>query len=230
MAKREGIKPPKFAGEFAVCDFEAEPMPVLSLYAPPPPRPLDDWRMTLVDARGRRFEAGRKHLAVLPRVRERRPFICQIFHWRETVEWEGVRLVDLLDLLTTPPPRTPRLPAPLDPPPHDSYLTFYAADGRYFETLPQAMARDPRVLLAFGMNGAPLPHAHGGPVRLVVPFLQGYKSVKWLDRVHVHPEDPLGTKRLLGQSRSAYLTGAEWQEMAETVTVLPSREGALAEV
>ena len=46
--------------------------------------------------------------------------------------------------------------------------------------LPLAVARDPDTLLVWGMNGAPLPVAHGGPVRLLVPGWAGIASTKWL--------------------------------------------------
>jgi DMSO/TMAO reductase YedYZ molybdopterin-dependent catalytic subunit len=64
-------------------------------------------------------------------------------------------------------------------------------------------------MLAFGMNGAPLSHEYGGPLRLVVPYLQGYKSVKWLRRIHSYRHDPAGIKELLGQSKSGAL-GQAW--------------------
>ena len=40
-----------------------------------------------------------------------------------------------------------------------------------------------RAILATHMNGAPLPGAHGGPVRLVVPGYYGTMNVKWLSRL-----------------------------------------------
>ena len=48
-------------------------------------------------------------------------------------------------------------------------------------TIPQATADE--VLLAWAMNGAPLPPQHGYPLRLVVPGWYGMTSVKWLERI-----------------------------------------------
>ncbi len=50
-------------------------------------------------------------------------------------------------------------------------------------TLDQALADD--VLVAWIMNGEPLPRDHGFPVRLVVPGWYGMASVKWLAQIHV---------------------------------------------
>ena len=46
--------------------------------------------------------------------------------------------------------------------------------------LPLTVARDPGVMLVWGMNGEPLPVAHGGLVRLLVPGWAGIASTKWL--------------------------------------------------
>jgi DMSO/TMAO reductase YedYZ molybdopterin-dependent catalytic subunit len=56
-------------------------------------------------------------------------------------------------------------------------------DGRqvgFERSLPLDVARDPDVLVAWGMNGAPLAPEHGAPVRLIVPGWYGVASVKWL--------------------------------------------------
>jgi DMSO/TMAO reductase YedYZ molybdopterin-dependent catalytic subunit len=53
-------------------------------------------------------------------------------------------------------------------------------------------ANRPEVLLAYEMNGAPLPQNHGAPVRLVAPGWYGVANVKWLDHVHVQETRYMG--------------------------------------
>ena len=56
----------------------------------------------------------------------------------------------------------------------------------YERALPIAEARD--AILAYDMNGAPLPPQHGFPLRLVVPGWYGMQNVKWLTRITVLEE------------------------------------------
>ena len=52
-------------------------------------------------------------------------------------------------------------------------------------SLPLADAMGEEVLLAYGVNGLPLPPQHGAPLRLLVPGWYGMASVKWLRRITV---------------------------------------------
>ncbi|MCR9293264.1 MAG: molybdopterin-dependent oxidoreductase [bacterium] len=42
---------------------------------------------------------------------------------------------------------------------------------------------DPPVFLAYKLNGDPIPLSRGGPVRMIVPWAYGFKSIKWLQRI-----------------------------------------------
>lgn len=52
-------------------------------------------------------------------------------------------------------------------------------------SIPLARALSPEVVLAYEMNGAPLPAIHGAPLRLLVPGYIGARSVKWLGEIAV---------------------------------------------
>jgi DMSO/TMAO reductase YedYZ molybdopterin-dependent catalytic subunit len=50
----------------------------------------------------------------------------------------------------------------------------------------------PENMLAYEMNGEPLPHYHGKPVRLIVPGWYGVANVKWLTQIHVQSTRYMG--------------------------------------
>ncbi|ORA34530.1 sulfite oxidase [Mycobacterium aquaticum] len=101
-----------------------------------------------------------------------------------TAAWCGVRLADVLDAAGVY--RRDGL--------HVEFLApDIAAEARpaqaYGSSIPLEKAMSHEVLLAWQMNGQPLPRAHGGPVRAVVPGYIGARSVKWITAVTVrdHP-------------------------------------------
>jgi DMSO/TMAO reductase YedYZ molybdopterin-dependent catalytic subunit len=72
-------------------------------------------------------------------------------------------------------------------------------ETQYFErSLPLADALREEVLLAYAMNGQPLPPQHGFPLRLIVPGWYGMTSVKWLERITVLDEPFEGYQQARG--------------------------------
>ncbi len=60
--------------------------------------------------------------------------------------------------------------------------------------LPIAKALAPETLIAFAMNGEPLPRLHGGPLRIVAPGFPGSAWQKWLDRIELRASEHDGEK------------------------------------
>lgn len=96
------------------------------------------------------------------------------------VTFGGPKLTDVLAIFD--PPVNPRRDV--------RFVTAEGADGPpeggsrpdFEHSLPLNDVMD-RAILATHMNGEPLPGAHGGPVRLVVPGYYGTMNVKWLSRL-----------------------------------------------
>lgn len=110
-------------------------------------------------------------LQALPATRLVREFQC-VTGWRvPNVHWEGVRLSDLLDAVGVKPGA--------------AALAFDSYDQVDTESLTLEQARLPNVMIAYRMLGAPITVEHGGPVRLYVAPMFGYKSLKWLSAVRV---------------------------------------------
>jgi DMSO/TMAO reductase YedYZ molybdopterin-dependent catalytic subunit len=64
-------------------------------------------------------------------------------------------------------------------------VRFTSFDGVYTESLTLDQARRRDVLVATQMLGEPVRHDHGGPVRLFVAPMYGYKSLKWLGGIEL---------------------------------------------
>jgi len=96
------------------------------------------------------------------------------------IRWGGFRFEELLKRVTRKPGA--------------DYAVFHAigqtasrpaGQGHYVESFPVSDLVDARqqCLLALSMDGEPLPHDHGAPLRVVAPFSLGYKNIKYVRRV-----------------------------------------------
>jgi sulfite oxidase len=73
------------------------------------------------------------------------------------------------------------------------HIIFEGEDGVQ-ASIPIEKALDPYgdVLLAYEMNGEPLPREHGAPLRVVVPGVVGIRNIKWLTKAHTSTEEAQG--------------------------------------
>ncbi|KAI9709782.1 MAG: hypothetical protein M1820_003185 [Bogoriella megaspora] len=121
--------------------------------------------------------------------------------------------------------------------PSDIHLEFYGADTyvkkgnvyNYVVSVPWRKAKVNEVLLAWDMNGEPLRHIHGFPLRTVVFGYIGARSVKWLYRVKAikgPSRAPVQMKEYLyytpqvGKQNAAYSNGFSIQDMPVSSAIM----------
>ncbi|MEI7932416.1 MAG: molybdopterin-binding protein [Alphaproteobacteria bacterium] len=100
--------------------------------------------------------------------------------WSSIGQWKGAKLSDLLDQVKLKP--------------ETRFLVFHCMDSlgaadpdpkkwKYYESIDLTDARHAQTILAYEMNGRPLPVAHGAPLRLRVERQLGYKQAKYVQRI-----------------------------------------------
>jgi DMSO/TMAO reductase YedYZ molybdopterin-dependent catalytic subunit len=131
-------------------------------------------------------------LKAMPPTRMTKDFQC-VTGWRvHDVKWTGVRLADLLDQAGAKEGAWG--------------IRFLSFDGIYTETLTMEQARRNDVIVAYEMDGKPVSSAHGGPARLYVAPMYGYKSIKWLETIEVSQNPaPAGYWEVRGYDTDAWI-------------------------
>jgi DMSO/TMAO reductase YedYZ molybdopterin-dependent catalytic subunit/thiosulfate reductase cytochrome b subunit len=101
--------------------------------------------------------------------------------WTSIGEWSGLPLAQLVDLVR--------------PLPQARYICFLTMQdnstdepsshggGQFYEVIDLELAYKPQTLLAYEMNGRPLPIKHGAPLRLRVETQVGFKMAKWINQI-----------------------------------------------
>jgi DMSO/TMAO reductase YedYZ molybdopterin-dependent catalytic subunit len=142
---------------------------IYSIVGSLPSRSTADWRLDVGGLAGAPYTLTYDELLAMPAVELTKDFQC-VTGWRvPDVKWKGVRLADVI--------------ARAAPQPGATALVFESGDGAYTESLTLDEARRNDVIVAYQLDGKPLSSAHGGPVRLYVAPMYGYKSLKWLQRI-----------------------------------------------
>lgn len=151
------------------------------------------WRLVITGRVRRRTVLGWSELRELQSVTRTRDMHCVTGWSRLDNLWRGVLVRDLLDLAGPRPEVT------------HAVVSGHAA---YSANLPVEVLREDDVLLAWSHDGVPLPAAHGGPVRLVVPSRYAWKSVKWISEIRLLDRDVPG----YWEERGYHDDADPWQE------------------
>ncbi len=120
-------------------------------------------------------------LRTFPTVQTQRVLHNCVQGWTSIGEWTGVPLRQIVELVK-----------PLPEARHICFLTMQDSgrdepsaegEGQFYETIDLDYAYHPQCILAYGMNGGPLPIKHGAPLRLRLETQVGFKMAKWIERI-----------------------------------------------
>jgi DMSO/TMAO reductase YedYZ molybdopterin-dependent catalytic subunit len=115
--------------------------------------------------------------------------------------WGGVKVSDLLDLV--------------EPEESVKFVRFWSVNKFYETSVPLEVARREKMLLAWEFDGEYLDEDYGGPVRVLCPYLWGYKSAKSVVAVELMDHYRSGYWERLGYSDEAEIEAGKVRDMNE---------------
>ncbi len=154
---------------------------------------IAQWTFTISGLVEKEYQLNFQEFMALPRVKVSSDIHC-VTGWSKLNNlWEGVSTGIIKDLVKILP--------------QARFLMVHGAQG-FAINLPLEDFFEPDVLFALRHNHNPLSHAHGYPVRLVVPRLYFWKSAKWVVGLELMAEDRPGFWELNGY----HMHGDPWKE------------------
>lgn len=125
--------------------------------------------------------------------------LASVSGWSVRADWGGVLWQDFL--------------ATIAPAREATHAAFTSVGGGYATTVSLQDLAAPRVILAYKVNDEPLEPEYGGPLRMVIPHLWGYKSCKWLGGIELTDHMRGGFWEDRGYSREARIAPGETLDM-----------------
>jgi len=147
-----------------------------------------------------------KEFLALPQTEVTSDFHCVTRWSRLDNRWRGVPFSEVRKLVEVKPVAR--------------HVLVLAEEG-YTSNIPLADLTRPDVLFAHSHDGQPLSAEHGGPLRLIVPHLYAWKSVKWVRGLLLLSEERLG----FWERHGYHAYGDPWKEQRYSGSSLTSPEG-----
>jgi sulfoxide reductase catalytic subunit YedY len=110
--------------------------------------------------------------------------------WSMVIPWNGFELADLLNRVGVQPSAKYVAFETLVRPEEMPGVRYPVIEWPYREGLRLDEAMHPLTILATGLYGEPMPKQNGAPIRLVVPWKYGFKSIKSIVRITLTDKEP----------------------------------------
>jgi len=158
--------------------------------------------------------------------------------WSMVVPWSGVPLANLIEKLKpTAKAKYIKFTSFSDSKIAKNIASLPQYPWPYTEGLTLAEARHPLALIATGMYGKPLPKQNGAPIRLVVPWKYGFKSIKSIVKIEFTEEQPKTLWNQLASNEYGFYANVNpkidhprWSQASERIldsSLFPKRQPTL---
>ncbi|PTQ92632.1 DMSO/TMAO reductase YedYZ molybdopterin-dependent catalytic subunit [Mucilaginibacter yixingensis] len=135
------------------------------------------WRLEVIKKDGSRLNVSLPEIQALPKTDLVFDFKC-VEGWDQIQHWGGVRFIDFINHFG------------LQEEIKMDYVGLMTPDKGYYVGLDTSSAIHPQTLLAYEMNGKPLPTQHGKPLRLIIPVKYGIKNLKRIGTITFSNQRP----------------------------------------
>ena len=157
----------------------ASPRPTTTTYKGLFSNDFADWRLEVAGLVEKPLSLSREQLHAMPSRTQITRHDC-VEGWSCIAKWTGVPLALVLDEAKVKP--------------EARYVVFHCLDSierglsgdvKYYGSIDLIDARHPQTILAYGLNGKPLPVENGAPLRVRVERQLGYKMPKYIHRIEL---------------------------------------------
>ena len=135
------------------------------------------WKLTVKKLNGDTLSFTYNDLLKLPKTEIVFDFKC-VEGWDQIQHWAGIKFTDFIEHLGL----------------HDQtgagYVGLVTPDKQYYVGIDMPSALHTQTILAYEMNGKPMPPAHGFPLRLIIPVKYGIKNLKRVDTISFSNQRP----------------------------------------
>lgn len=138
---------------------------------------FDAWRLEVVKKDGRKINISLDEIKTLPKTNLVFDFKC-VEGWDQIQHWGGVTFREFIQHFG------------LQEETKLAYVGLMTPDKGYYVGIDMPSAMHPQTLLAYEMNGQPLPPQHGKPLRLIIPVKYGIKNLKRIGSISFSNQRP----------------------------------------
>ncbi len=126
---------------------------------------IEDWKLQVIKHTGEVLSITIDQIKALPKTEIVYDFKC-VEGWDQIQYWGGLKMIDFMEHFGLAQETTLE------------YMGLMTPDKAYQVGLDMPSAIHPQTILAYEMNGKPIPMNHGAPLRLIIPVKYGIKNLK----------------------------------------------------